>query len=98
MLEPLFVRYGVQVVFAGHEHVYERLNPQKGVAYFVEGASGQLRKGNLKGGTAMTAVGYDTDRSFMLVEVAGDTLTYQAVSRTGAQVDAGTISRAVRVP
>ena len=24
LLEPLFVKYGVQVVFAGHEHVYER--------------------------------------------------------------------------
>lgn len=93
VLEPLFVQYGVQVVFAGHEHVYERLNPQKGIAYFVEGASGQMRRGNLKGGTGMTAVGYDKDRSFMLVEVAGDTLTFQAISRTGAVVDSGTIAR-----
>ena len=47
-LEPLFVKYGVQVVFAGHEHVYERTKPQKGITYFTEGASGQLRKGDLR--------------------------------------------------
>ncbi len=98
VLEPLFVQHGVQVVFAGHEHVYERLHPQKGIAYFVEGASGQLRRGNLKGGTAMTAVGYDTDRSFMLVEVAGETLTFQARSRTGVLVDSGVIPRGAKAP
>jgi len=30
VLEPLFVRYGVDVVFAGHDHVYERVRPQHG--------------------------------------------------------------------
>ena len=48
LLEPLFVKYGVNVVFSGHDHVYERLKPQKGIYYFVSGAGGQLRKGNLK--------------------------------------------------
>ena len=47
VLEPLFVRYGVDVVFAGHDHVYERVRPQQGVYYFTEGASGELRAGNL---------------------------------------------------
>jgi predicted phosphodiesterase len=93
VLEPLFVKYGVQVVFAGHEHVYERVKPQKGVSYFVHGAAGQLRKGNLRKST-LTAVGYDLDLSFMLVEVAGDTLAYQAISRLGKTVDSGVIQRA----
>ena len=64
-LEPLFVKYGVQVVFAGHEHVYERTKPQNGITYFTEGAAGELRKGNLKK-TDLTAAGYDQDRSFIL--------------------------------
>jgi hypothetical protein len=34
VLEPLFVKYGVNVVFAGHEHFYERLKPQQGIYYF----------------------------------------------------------------
>ena len=35
-LEPLFVKYGVDVVFAGHEHFYERIKPQKGIYYFTQ--------------------------------------------------------------
>ena len=31
LLEPLFVKYGMDVVFAGHEHFYERVKPQKGI-------------------------------------------------------------------
>ena len=48
LLEPLFVKYGVNVVFSGHDHVYERIKPQKGIYYFVSGAAGQLRKGNMQ--------------------------------------------------
>jgi len=93
VLEPLFARHGVQVVFAGHEHVYERVKPQHGVTYFVEGASGQLRKGNLKRNTTLTAAGFDRDLSFILVEIAGDVLTFRTVSRTGMTVDSGVIER-----
>jgi hypothetical protein len=92
VLEPLFVKYGVSVVFAGHEHVYERIVPQQGITYFTEGASGELRRGNLAP-SAITAKGFDTDRSFLLVEIAGDGLYFQAVSRTGAVVDVGIIPR-----
>ena len=42
------MKYGVQVVFAGHEHIYERTKPQNGITYFTEGAAGELRKGDLK--------------------------------------------------
>ena len=95
LLEPVFVKYGVDVVLAGHDHVYERLLPQQGVSYFVEGASGQLRAGNLAP-SALTAKGFDADRSFMLIEFAGDEMYFQAVSRAGAIVDAGVIHRTVR--
>ncbi len=96
LLEPLFVKYGVQVVFAGHEHLYERVKPQNGVYYFTEGASGELRKGNLKK-TDLTAAGYDQDRSFMLVEIAGDELHFQTISRTGVTVDSGVIPRVAKI-
>jgi Calcineurin-like phosphoesterase len=92
LLEPLFVKYRVQAVLAGHEHVYERIKPQKGVSYFVEGAAGELRKGNLKK-TTLTAAGYDQDSSFMLIEISGDELSFQTISRTGKTVDSGVILR-----
>jgi hypothetical protein len=92
VLEPIFVKYGVNVVFSGHDHVYERVKPQKGVVYFVTGSAGQLRFGNVSPG-AQTAAYFDADRSFMLVEVAGSELYFQAVSRTGTIVDSGVIQR-----
>ena len=95
LFEPLFVTYGVNVVFSGHEHFYERLTPQKGIYYFIEGAGGQLRKGDLHP-SATTAKGFDQDQSFMLVEIGGDVLSFQAMSRAGATVDAGTIQRQVK--
>ena len=91
-LEPLFVRYGVNVVYSGHDHIYERLVPQRGITYFVAGASGELRQGDLKR-SPTTAAGFDQDRSFMLNEVAGDDLFFQVVSRTGLTVDSGVIHR-----
>jgi Calcineurin-like phosphoesterase len=89
-LEPLFVKYGVNVVLSGHHHFYERLTPQKGIVYFVSGAAGQLRKGHVKR-SAMTAASFDQDQSFMLIEIAGPDLFFEAVSRTGATVDSGVI-------
>jgi 3',5'-cyclic AMP phosphodiesterase CpdA len=91
-LEPIFVKYGVNVVYSGHDHIYERITPQKGIAYFVSGAGGELRKGDLHP-SAQTAAGFDQDRSFMLNEIAGDDLYFQVVSRTGQTVDHGTFHR-----
>jgi len=91
-LEPIFVKHGVDVVFSGHDHVYERLKPQKGIYYFVSGAAGQLRRGNMSP-AEQTAAYFDQDQSFMVVEIAGSEMYFEAVSRTGRIVDAGTITR-----
>ena len=95
LLEPLFVKYGVDVVLSGHDHVYERVRPQRGIYYFVEGASGSLRAGDLAP-SAITAKGFDTDRSFMMIEIAADDLYFQTTSRTGVTVDSGVIHRTIR--
>jgi predicted phosphodiesterase len=93
LLEPLLVKYGVNVVFAGHEHFYERVKPQKGIYYFTAGGAAKLRRGDIVK-TEMTEVGFDTDYSFMIVEVAGDEFHFQTIARSGKTVDAGTIQRA----
>jgi 3',5'-cyclic AMP phosphodiesterase CpdA len=93
VLEPLLIQYNVSLVLSGHDHVYERLKPQNGIQYFVEGSSGELRNGDLRPGSRDTAVGYDTDRAFVLMEVDGDNLTFNAISRQGTVVDSGVIPR-----
>lgn len=97
LLEPIFLKNGVNVVFSGHDHVYERLKPQKGIYYFVSGAAGQLRKGNMET-SDQTAASFDQDQSFMLVEVAGLDMFFQSLSRTGQIVDSGVIRRQQRPP
>ena len=96
LLEPIFLKYGVNVVFSGHDHVYERVKPQKGIFYFVSGAAGQLRQGNMRP-TDQTAAYFDQDQSFMLVEIAGAELHFQAISRGGNVVDSGVLARQARV-
>jgi 3',5'-cyclic AMP phosphodiesterase CpdA len=95
ILEPLFIRHDVSVVFSGHDHVYERMKPQNGITYFVCGSGGKLRRGGLEPG-ATTAAGYDDDRVFLAGEIDGDALHFEAISRTGAVVDSGVIGRRVR--
>ena len=93
VLEPLFVKYGVSAVFSGHDHIYERIKPQKGgIVYWVSGGGGSLRRGNIRP-TNMTAKGFDSDYHFMIVEIAGDDLYFQAISRTGETVDSGVVHR-----
>ena len=92
-LHPLFVQYGVDVVFTGHDHFYERIKPQDGVQYFVTGSGGQLRKGDIKNNSPLTAKAFDTDNAFLLFEISGDEMYFQVLSRTGQTVDSGTITR-----
>ncbi len=93
VLEPLFLKYNVSVVFTGHDHFYERTKPQKGIVYFVVGSGGQLRKGNIDRRSGLVAAGNDTDQTFFAAEINGDTMSFNAVSRGGQVVDFGAITR-----
>ncbi len=93
VVEPIFVRYGVNVVLTGHDHVYEKIKPQKGIYYFVSGAGGKLRTGDVDSRSTLTAKAYDRDLHFMLFEVAGDQMYFQVISRTGETVDSGVMAR-----
>jgi hypothetical protein len=92
LIEPVFLKHNVNVVFMGHEHFYERIHPQKGIAYFIIGNSAKLRKGDLRK-SPLTAYGNDRSYAFMLVEIDGDVLHFQTISETGATLDAGTVRR-----
>ena len=92
-LEPMFLKNGVTVVFTGHDHTYERTKPQNGITYFVVGSGGKLRSGGLDRDTGLTARGFDTDLVFVVAEIDGDTMNFQAISRRGAVIDSGVIER-----
>lgn len=96
-LVPIFKRYGVNVVFSGHEHAYERIKPEGGIYYFVLGSSGKLVRNDFHR-RDMMVTSFDRDRTFMLVEIAGDSLFFQTISRLGETVDSGeiTLSRPVK--
>jgi predicted phosphodiesterase len=92
IVEPIFVKHGVSVVFAGHEHFYERIKPQKGIYYFISGSGGKLRQGDVKEGSPLTEKAYDRDMSFMLIEINDKQMHFQVISRKGETVDGGVIS------
>ena len=95
-VEPVFVKYGVNVVFTGHEHFYERIKPQKGIAYFIAGSSAKLREGNIAA-SDLEAKGFDQGYTFMLVEISGDDLYFQTLSETGKTIDSGSVHRVGKV-
>lgn len=91
-LEPLLVKHHVDAVFSGHEHIYQRMELQKGIQYFVSGGAGSLRRGD-GAPASFVARTYDEDFHFMLVEIEDDALHFQAISRTGITIDAATLTR-----
>src|SRR6185295_20254182 len=92
----MFLKYGVNVVFTGHEHFYERIKPQKGIAYFIAGSSAKLREGDISA-SDLEAKGFDAGYTFMLIEINGDDLFYQTINEKGQTVDSGSIRRVGKV-
>jgi predicted MPP superfamily phosphohydrolase len=91
-LKPLLILYGVNAVFSGHEHAYERVKPEDGIYYLILGSSGKLEHDDFHRKEVMEK-SFDRDRTFMLVEISGDQLYFQTISRSGETVDSGSISR-----
>jgi predicted phosphodiesterase len=93
-LLPIFKQNGVNAVFSGHEHVYERIKPENNIYYFVLGNSGKLMTNDFRSNSDRVK-GFDTDQSFMLVEIAGDVLYFQTISRQGETIDFGQLPRTI---
>jgi hypothetical protein len=91
-LESIFVRHRVNVVFSGHEHIYQRTTLQNGIQYFVSGGAGSLRPGDGRPAPYIART-FSADYHFMLVEIEGEVLNFQAISRSGATIDAGRLRR-----
>lgn len=92
-VESSFVNGGIDVVFSGHEHIYNRSELQKGLLYFITGGAGSLRAGDVRPSN-LIARGYDEDFHFMLVEIADEGFFWQAINRKGVTIDAGSLRAA----
>jgi len=87
---PLFEEYGVDLVFAGHDHDYERTIPINGVIYIVTGGGGAPLYG--VGHSSWTAYSESTHH-FVLVSVEEDTLSLQAIRSNNTLMDTLTLYR-----
>jgi acid phosphatase len=88
-IEPLIVRYKVAAVFSGHDHTYERTKLQQGVQYFVSGAGGKLRRGDLNRRTLFFADGNDEAGSFMSIEITPERFRFSTIDVAGRVIDSG---------
>lgn len=85
---PLFERYGVQLVLAGHDHDYQRSTPIRGVTYVVSGGAAKLRK---TGRADYTATSWSTYH-FVDMAVWADHLQLRAIGQDGRVFDTATIA------
>jgi 3',5'-cyclic AMP phosphodiesterase CpdA len=83
-LEPIFKGHGVDLVFAGHDHVYERTIPIKGVTYVVSGGGGRRLYPAGKG--RLTACARAAHHA-VLGRVDGGRLSLEAVEPGGTVFD-----------
>lgn len=88
---PLLTRFGVQVVFSGHDHSYERLAPVQGVHFFVSGGGGY----QLYGLTERDRLSQFFQARFHHLEcaVVGDELRVGARDRLGMVFDQAVVPR-----
>jgi acid phosphatase type 7 len=83
-LEPVLVRYGVNVVFSGHDHNYERTVPIGGVIYVVSAGGGKrLYRARNSEWTAFSKSVHHA----VLVHVDGERLSLEAVEPNGTLLD-----------
>ena len=92
-IEPILTRYGVNVVLSGHDHTYERVKPQQGVQYFVTGAGGKVRSGDIDMRSPFRAMSYDRDNHYMQMEIEDQQISFQTITRTGMVIDKGAIKQ-----
>lgn len=103
-LVPVFEEVGVDLVFSGHDHNYQRSYPlrggqvvasEEGVIYVVSGAGGaQLYDARLADQRAdYVAVLEDQRYSFTQVTIAGDELKLRQIARGGDIIDEFTLRK-----
>ena len=89
-LEPLFQQYGVDLVFNGHDHDYER-SVANGITYIVTGGGGAPLYA--KGQPDPASVYFTMTYHSVQVSVTGMTLTVAGIRPDGVQFDEFTLRK-----
>jgi len=84
------VRNHVDVVFTGHDHLYERIKPQQGVRYFVSGGGGRSLYDFNRSGFDEVGI---SEHHFMIVQLGGDRLLFEAITPGQKLLDCGILFR-----
>lgn len=99
-LVPVFDRTGVDVVFCGHDHLYERTVPMRGgaaadggVVYVVSGAGGAELYKLKKDAPTYFAASYDGTHGFTVIGIDGETLSLRQVDVDGKTIDDWSMSK-----
>ncbi|MCD6505332.1 metallophosphoesterase family protein [Candidatus Poribacteria bacterium] len=87
ILDPLFEKYGVDMVFCGHDHNYVRSKPINGVVYVITGGGGAGLYEVMPAESLDWAEVAVTTHHLCVLEVKGDTLRLVAVNEDGNVID-----------
>ena len=90
-LEPVLIRQGVDLVFSGHDHAYERTRPISGVTYVLSGGGG---KGLYPAGRSEWTAFSKSTHHAVVVRIDGERLSLEAVEPDGTVIDHADLSRA----
>ncbi len=92
-LEPIFLEHGVDAVFQGHQHLYARLRPQRGIRYFVSGAGGKKPDSARDDERVVRREDRGAFNHFVYLHATRDRLTYCAIDADGKTRDGGSFAR-----
>lgn len=104
-LVPVFDRAGVDVVFSGHDHLYERTHPLRGgeivgsgqgVIYIVSGAGGAklYQEKSPENRPAWLAVLRNDIHSFSHISISGNQLNFRQIDKNGSLLDEWRLEKA----
>ncbi len=92
LLEPLFIKYGVDFYICGHDHDQELLKPIRGVNYVVSGAGAKHRDVRWRDNTLYA----ETNLGFTFFRISTTEAVVEFLTRSGATEYAHTFRKETR--
>jgi hypothetical protein len=93
VLAPVAEQFGVQMIFDGHDHCFQRFAPTNGLHHVINGSGGQYLYGfkHMESALAQFWIGY----AYLRVNIVEDTLSLQAIDANGQVFDSLTVQKAL---